>query len=85
MRRIWRTLNQLQQMKQLWNLVKLNDDEEDFVVGCDEDTVVNKLVVSVLIEAEENILDVCNCGVLKAVDEEHMAVQSVELSWSREL
>ena len=41
--------------------------------------MVNKLVVSVVIEAEEQILDVNSCGMSKAVDEEHIAVQSVEL------
>ena len=53
--------------------------EDPEPVSEDEDTVVNKLVVSVVIESEEKILDVGSCGVLKAVDEEYMAVQSVEL------
>ena len=41
--------------------------------------MVNKLVVSVVIQSEGNILDVSSCGMFKAVDEEQMAVQSVEL------
>ena len=54
-------------------------DEEDLVIEGGEDTVVHMPVVSVVIDAEEQILDVTSCGKPKAVRGEHMAGQGVEM------
>ena len=56
-----------------------NTDDEDLVIEGGEDTVVHMPVVSVVIHAKEQILDVKSCGKPKAVGGEHLAGQSVEM------
>ena len=58
---------------------KVNNTDEDLVIGGGEDRVDHMPVVSVVIHAKEQILDVKSCGKPKAVGGEHLAGQSVEM------
>ena len=58
---------------------EVDNTDEDLVIEGGEDRVVHMLVVSVVIHAKEQILDVKSCGKPKAVGGEHLAGQSVEM------